>query len=148
MDVALPLDFDGFLRRECPNCEQEFKWHNGKTDAAPEDYLYPDVHWCPLCGESAALDQWWTPRQLEYVRSVAAGPVIDQLTDDLFKGLDDSKFVKVTRNSSKREVPDPLVEPDDMTILEPPCHPWEPIKVPDNASPPFYCLICGEAFTV
>jgi hypothetical protein len=24
--VAMPLDSDGFLRRECPTCQQQFKW--------------------------------------------------------------------------------------------------------------------------
>ena len=24
--VSLPLDSDGFLRRECPTCEREYKW--------------------------------------------------------------------------------------------------------------------------
>lgn len=28
ISVSIPLDDDGFLRRECPTCEQEFKWFN------------------------------------------------------------------------------------------------------------------------
>jgi hypothetical protein len=24
--MSLPLDGDGFLRRECPKCERQFKW--------------------------------------------------------------------------------------------------------------------------
>ena len=24
--MEIPLDSDGFLRRECPTCEREFKW--------------------------------------------------------------------------------------------------------------------------
>lgn len=148
MDVSFPLDLDGFLRRECPHCEQEFKWHHGKTEDAPQDFVYPDVHWCPLCGQSAAIDQWWTPAQLDYQQAVVAGPLMDQVADELFSGISDSKHFKVTRTSTQHEVPDPLVEPDDMIILEPPCHPWEPVKVGDDAKPPYYCLICGDSFTV
>jgi hypothetical protein len=33
-----------------------------------------------------------------------------------------------------------------MLIITPPCYPWEPVKVPDDAAAPFYCLICGDAY--
>lgn len=26
VSMSLPLDEDRFLRRECPNCERQFKW--------------------------------------------------------------------------------------------------------------------------
>jgi len=146
--VSLPLDVDGFIRRECPNCEQEFKWHHGKTDDAPDDYVYPNVHWCPLCGESAAIDKWWTPAQAEYVRNAAMGPVLDQLGETLKDAVRGSKFLKVELSNDRPEVPDPLVEPDDMVIIAPPCHQWEPVKVPDDSVAPYYCLLCGEAYAV
>lgn len=73
ISIQLPLDADGFLRRECPNCEQEFKWHHGTTDAAPTDFIYPDLYWCPRCGKSADHDSWWTTAQLEYQQQVVAG---------------------------------------------------------------------------
>lgn len=43
-------------------------------------------------------------------------------------------------------VSEPLHEPDDMVIVEPPCHPEEPVKVPDDAQAPFHCLDCGTPF--
>jgi hypothetical protein len=33
-----------------------------------------------------------------------------------------------------------------MVIVAPPCHPWEPVKVPDEATGELHCLICGTAF--
>lgn len=42
-----PPDSDGFLRRECPSCEREFKWfsHNeGDPNAEPATQYF-----CPLC---------------------------------------------------------------------------------------------------
>jgi hypothetical protein len=26
VSMSLPLDEDGFLRRECPTCERQFRW--------------------------------------------------------------------------------------------------------------------------
>ncbi|MCU1392059.1 MAG: hypothetical protein JWM34_487 [Ilumatobacteraceae bacterium] len=147
--IELPLDADGFLRRECPACLQEFKWHHGKTDAAPDDFIYPDVHWCPLCGQSAALDQWWTEAQLEYAQQAALGPAMRAIADELDDTFRNNSFIKFEVTSDDdEEVPDPLVEPDDMMIVAPPCHEWEPVKVPEDRHAPYFCLICGESFAV
>jgi hypothetical protein len=42
--------------------------------------------------------------------------------------------------------PAALREPNDMIILAPPCHSWEPVKVPEEATGRVYCLVCGEPF--
>ncbi|WP_166880036.1 hypothetical protein [Salinibacterium sp. ZJ450] len=144
--ISLPLDSDGFLRRECPNCELEFKWHHGKTPDAPEDFVYPPVYWCPRCGRSAGHDSWWTPEQLDYARAAAMGPMLDQLDDELAGATRGSKHLSIKLSSERPEIPDPMVEPDDMIALQPPCHPWEPVKVPENSAQPHFCLVCGEAF--
>ncbi|MEA5457314.1 hypothetical protein SPF06_21565 [Sinomonas sp. JGH33] len=149
MEIAmeLPLDADGFLRRECPNCQREFKWHHGPTADAPEGIVYPPVHWCPLCGRSAALDSWWTQAQIEYQQGVLAASAGDILADAFKAVRSDHLRLEVNRSAQPAQ-PDPLVEPDDMVIVAPPCHPWEPVKVPDEARGPFFCLLCGEAFAV
>jgi hypothetical protein len=146
--VSLPLDSDGFIRRECPNCEREFKWFSheeGDTNAEAVDQYF-----CPLCGAGAGTDSWWTPAQLEYMNGVS-GPAMDLYMQDsidkMFKGI---KGMKVTPNRSFSlgiETPDALTEPDDMVIAEPPCHPNEPVKVPDGTAK-VYCPICGDAFAV
>ena len=43
--------------------------------------------------------------------------------------------------------PDPLHEPDDMVIVQPPCHQNEPLKVPEEATGLVHCLVCGSAFS-
>ena len=35
--------------------------------------------------------------------------------------------------------------PDDMVMVEPPCHPAEPLKVPEDATGSVHCLVCGTA---
>jgi len=46
------------------------------------------------------------------------------------------------------EVPASLTESDDLRIVALPCHDYEPVKVSDNSSGPFHCLLCGTAFAV
>lgn len=146
--MTLPLDGDGFLRRECPTCESEFKWFGhdeGDSDAEPVSQYF-----CPLCGVPAGTDSWWTPAQLEHGFG-AAGGAIDQLVKDtmadVFKGI---KGLTYKANSSFTlgiEAPEPLSEPDDMVIVEAPCHPNEPLKVPEGRTVRVHCLVCGTAFT-
>ena len=148
--VSLPLDDDGFLRRECPTCEQEFKWYGHGEGSGDAEQV--NQYFCPRCGVGADLDQWWTPAQLEYGRGVAA-PAMDEavngLIDDLFKSVRNGRPIRVKRTgrfSFDIPTPEPLAEPNDMVIMESPCHPNEPVKVPAEATFQVYCLICGTPF--
>ena len=150
--VSLPLDNDGFLRRECPSCRQQFKWHNGPANDEAEGQASAELYFCPFCGQSAAPDQWLTGEQLAYIQG-AAMPGIMRLVDDelssLFKGMN-SKHLKVkqTGHLDVPDEPDALIEPDDMAIVASPCHGWEPIKVPDDIASPVHCLVCGRPFAL
>lgn len=148
--MTLPLD-NGFLRRECPFCIRQFKWHSGPTDDRPEDAIDPPVYFCPYCGESAQPDQWWTKEQIEYTRKFAlieGSKIVKDKFKDLEKKSRDS-FIKIkVGNTNEPEPPSALHEPNDMTLVQSPCHPWEPFKVLDDWSEPLHCLVCGERFTI
>ncbi|GEN79486.1 hypothetical protein [Actinotalea fermentans] len=145
--VSIPLDSDGFLRRECPTCEGEFKWFS--HDEGDPDAEVAEQYFCPLCGVPAGCDSWWTPAQLAYMQGVAA-PEIDRVIresiGDAFRGIRGVTFRQNADFGLGTPTPDPLVEPDDMIIVEPPCHPNEPVKVPEAATARLYCLVCGAPF--
>ncbi|WP_221847973.1 MULTISPECIES: hypothetical protein [Micrococcaceae] len=147
--VALPLDTDGFLRRECPNCGGQFKWHHGPANAEAEQQSPPPAYSCPLCGRPAANDAWYTPAQIELATSSALHVAHEAIHDSLESALRGRKGLTYKRSrAALEEVTDPLVEPDDMVIVASPCHDFEPIKVPEVHTGILYCLICGAAFTV
>lgn len=147
--VQLPLDDDGFLRRECPHCLQQFKWHHGPTESRPKDEADPAVYYCPLCGVSAAPDQWWTQEQLTFIQESAAGPALREVSDELEKAFRGVKGLNYKREQlDEPEPPEALHEPNDMITLAPPCHPWEPVKLPAKATVRVYCLICGKPFAI
>ena len=147
--VSLPLDSDGFLRRECPNCEQEFKRFSHQEDDPGAELI--NQYFCPLCGVPAGLGSWWTPAQLVYMNGVS-GPAFDQYIQDsvtqMFKGVKGMRFEPNRSFSLGIETPGALAEPDDMMIAEPPCHPNEPVKVPEEYALKVHCLVCGSAFAV
>ncbi|GAB3129097.1 hypothetical protein [Glaciibacter psychrotolerans] len=150
--VALPLDNDGFLRRECPTCLRQFKWHNGPANEEAEQQAPADSYFCPFCAQAALPDQWLTTEQVDHVRGVAIPAAIKSIDDALseaFKGFK-SKNIKVTKTGhlNTPDEPNPLTEADDMMIIASPCHSWEPIKVPDETASPVHCIVCGQAFAI
>lgn len=50
--------------------------------------------------------------------------------------------------SFEMDINDPgvLEEPDDMVVVEPPCHPNELLKIPGDSLARIFCLVCGIPF--
>lgn len=148
--VNLPLD-NGYLRRECPDCGREFKWHHGPTEGRPGDAVDPDVYFCPYCGKSAPHDHWWTTSQLEYIQQfglIEAAREVDEGFRDLERKSRNSLIQFKRGRTETPEPPELMHEPNDMMIVMPPCHPWEPVKIIEDWKEPLHCLICGKAFAV
>ena len=147
--VSLPLD-GGFLRRECSRCEHQFKWHHGPTAERPEDTVDPRLYYCPYCGEPSPVDDWWTQEQIEYIQQSALGPMMHELADGFQRSLGSQRnsLIQISLEFDEPEPPSSLVEPQDMTEIQSPCHPWEPIKIYDSWTSSLYCLLCGERFAL
>jgi uncharacterized Zn finger protein (UPF0148 family) len=150
-EIQIPLDSQGYLRRQCPNCEREFKWHHGPTEEMPEDAPEPNEYFCPYCGAAAALDQWWTQEQVEALQTEAlreAMPAVDKALREAMKPLDKSGFIRTEIKSNPVNPATPLFEPEDMVGVASPCHSYEPLKILEGWEDPIHCLICGQPFTV
>lgn len=147
--MTLPLDADGFLRRECPTCEREFKWlpsPENEQSPTPEGGYY-----CPYCAIQGPADSWWTKPQLEHVKSLAyseiVAPELKKFADDLARHKPTTgSGIGITFDMEAPDVvdPEPLEEPDDMVRVDFECHPREPVKVIEAWSAPAHCLLCGQ----
>ena len=145
VNISIPLDDDGFVRRECPTCEAHFKWFSHDEDSS--DAEVADQYYCPLCGQAAAPDQWFTSDQVELAQAALMPEALNAISDELTHTFRNSKHLTYRPGApAVSDLPEPLHEPNDMRIVEPPCHPNEPVKVPDNHSEPIHCLICGVRF--
>lgn len=81
--IPIPRDENGYLGRECPECERYFKITPG-TGLTGTDLPCR----CPYCGHSAAQDQFFTKAQIEFARSV----VINKVTGALIKDMKTLEF--------------------------------------------------------
>lgn len=73
--VDIKKDDEGYLGRECPECEKYFKIKPGTG--------IPDFYdcYCPYCRHFGPQDHFWTKQQIEYARSV----VLNKVSGDLLK---------------------------------------------------------------
>lgn len=149
IDLTLPLD-GPFLRRQCPSCQRQFKWHHGPTDDRPNDAEDPPTYHCPYCGEPAETGSWWTDEQVEYAREIATAQTALALNQEFaqFSRHHRRGPFRVSVRPSAQALPAAPVEPADMAIVAPPCHPWEPFKVLDQWAEPLHCLVCGRRFAL
>jgi hypothetical protein len=77
LGMTIPLDSDGFLRRECPTCEREFKWQPSEGEAAEDAEPADDVgYFCPYCAIQAPTNAWLTQAQIALAQNIVARQVI------------------------------------------------------------------------
>ena len=144
-EMSVPLDSDGFLRRECPTCEREFKWLSspeGEGEPGPEGGYY-----CPYCAIQAPPGSWFTAAQIELAQNTlmreVIGPELDKMSNDLRRSSQGS-LISFDMKYDKPRAFDPLVESNDMCRFDFQCHPAEPVKVLEDWGRPVHCLICGN----
>ncbi len=146
MAIELPLDA-GFLRRQCPNCDQQFKWHSGPAAGRPQDASEGPQYFCPLCGQAGAKDAFWTHEQLNYIGEAVMPDVHLEFQSEMSRIAQRSKHLSFEPGRVPNHPPS-LHEPSDMVEVQPPCHPWEPVKIPEVWDSALYCLLCGTAYKV
>lgn len=140
----MPVDSEGFMRRECPTCERELKWvgasEGDASTPAPEGGYF-----CPYCAVQAPANAWWTKDQLKAIEAKMHNEVIKPQLDDLGKSLERSstQHVKFTSKPMPRTAEPQLTESDDMRRIDFGCH-TEPVKVLEDWNGAVHCPLCGE----
>lgn len=143
LSFAIPLDSDGFLRRECPHCEREFKWRPDADDDAGEP-MPTEGYACPYCSGRAPADHWWTKEQLEHAEQLAASEILGPEMKKLERRADPRSMISFEVKVDVPDKPTPLAEePDDMRRIDFGCHPSEPVKVREDWTGEVRCIICA-----
>ncbi len=148
LGMSVPLDADGFLRRECPTCEREFKGLPGSDDAEAEE-APEGGYFCPYCGIQAPAGSWFTKAQIELAENMVATEVVGPMLKDFARGMNkigrlSGGILSVRAKYDPPDKMDPLTEADDMQRVDLECHPSEPVKVLDGWGDRVYCVFCGQ----
>jgi hypothetical protein len=148
LGMSVPLDGDGFLRRECPTCEREFKWLPNADDEAESTEAPDGGYFCPYCAIQAPPGSWFTRAQLDLAQNIVATEVVGPMLKDFSRDLNSigrsGEMFSVSASYDEPDEMDPLTEVDDMRRVDFACHPVEPVKVIDSWDGQVHCLSCGE----
>ena len=168
ISISLPLDKDGFFRRECPLCCREFKLllkeeelndltqkslklflleekekenNSDDSDDQQKEYI------CPYCGQASPDNSWWTKEQLAYINIFAKNIAAKMLNEHLIRPLQ-SKFSgsssSIRFKGKEMEEQEPWISPetDDMDVFELPCC-QRKMKIDDSWKGKVHCFFCG-----
>jgi len=174
MHISLPLDKDGFFRRECPLCCREFKLlldkkelddlaqkgidsfllegEQAETNSDDSDAQKKEYN-CPYCGQVGPDDSWWTQEQLAYIRIFAKNVMAKMVNEHLIRPLrrnfsrSSSGPISMRFEGKEMEEQEPWISPetDDMDIFELPCC-QRKMKIEDGWKGKVYCFFCGFPF--
>lgn len=151
ISFSVPRDEDGFLRRECPTCERQFKqWVSASDDEDdPSGSDADGVYVCPYCAVEAPRDAWFTTQQIEDAQALALreifGPAVDQMKRSASRSNRSTGVIRIDVEASVPELPEPQAEDMTMTRVEFSCHPEQAVKVLDTWDRPVHCLMCGSS---
>jgi hypothetical protein len=115
--VSIPVDEDGYLGRECPQCEQHYRIYADDYEALPDGINL----WCTYCGHHAEHSEFFTQQQLARLKRPAFD-YAQQLIDETFRsafsrmGRSQSSAVSVSYRS-KPFFPDPLPGIDEERMI-------------------------------
>jgi hypothetical protein len=104
-EIQFDLDENGLFGRECPQCLEYFKLKMG-TGLPVTDHI------CPYCLYKGTQQEFFTPDQNEYIKSIITRKVFGQIQKEFsksFKKLENStrnnKFIKIKIKSSNTTIP-------------------------------------------
>lgn len=169
IELSIPLDSDGYLRRECPFCRKQFKVlipedeRENLASRAIQDHLPEDLEVdtvddehvdqgtlvCPYCGQEHSVRAWWTQEQIEFFTQHArkiAHEIIQQTLGKSLRNLQRSSggLISVEVETDFDALGEPIIapDPDDMTLFALPCC-ERAIKIEDDWPGTIHCPYCG-----
>ena len=146
--ISFPLDSDGFLSQECPECERIFKVVFDQSDGDAKAGGKP-LAFCPYCGHQE-LDAWWTKDQVSYLAEFATEtfvrPIIRDFGENLKRSLAGSSMSVKTTMASSKSLAAPIESEVGMSVALFKCCD-ENIKH-DGSRGALHCICCGELKSV
>ena len=146
--VCLPLDGDDFLSRECPYCKMRFKIHRKNLKKNKKDNSVRDIY-CPYCGQTAKSNEFWTQKQIAYLKKSAecefVEPELKKVQNYLKQLETQSEFlsIKVKSNMKKSSKPVPPEETNNMEIFTFPCCGLQ-LKIDKTWQKEIHRISCGK----
>lgn len=141
-DLKISLDSEGFVRRECPKCEREFKLQTLEKDFQTPPVKNSGEVTCPYCKHRSSADQWWSKNQVKYINDMQSFFAFNFITPKALK-IKSTPFVTVKTTITQTEEPIMPSEIDDMKRISITCCERD-IKILENWNGDIVCPDCSK----
>lgn len=148
--LSFPLDDDKFLRRECPDCEKEFKIQTIEKDGYFDsglDKQESNKMTCPYCGHRSKVREWWTKDQVNYISQENERIAFDLIQNELGGSMINTGLIQVTLTPNTIPKTSMNPEKNDMKIFELSCCERD-IKILENWTEKVYCPDCSKIYKI
>ena len=108
MTIAIPLDEDGYMLLQCPQCGGYFKVDS--TDYEAEDV---EELWCPFCG--LKNDSFWPDEVMELAKAKALNSIMgdfEQIFSQIGKNTSKQSIIQLSVETSFEKEREGLILPD------------------------------------
>lgn len=165
--IEIPLDEDGYLRRECNLCKSQFKIHvkteylENQTKELLDSFLKDtnnseenendkqEEYYCPYCGQKNLSNELWTTEQIKYIHIFAQNYINNLINKDLLKKLKNFKssgsFFKIEFKGKELPFTEPWISPEENDLNVFPlscCNEKIKIEIKHNMKK-YFCFYCG-----
>lgn len=140
--IAIRLDDNGLLRKECPFCEQEYKtFPNDETSESQEKY------YCPYCGTPAPENEQLTKDQVQHIEDLLDNEmteIVNKSLGKMTKSFRNNKSINFNYKPMKKQEPRTQVESMDMKEVFFGCCNTSVFVSYPRTYKVMYCELCGS----
>ena len=168
LNIEVPLDSQGFLRRQCPLCNMEFKIKVDEKELTDlitsgiSSYLIIEEDsedtkeeettelFCPYCSQESDVNEFWTEEQNAYFNIYAENILADLVNDNFIRPMKrefkkpSSGPIGITIEADEMKKKEPWISPedDDMDVHSLSCCGKE-LKLLETWDKEYACIYCG-----
>jgi hypothetical protein len=152
--LALRVDLEGFLARECPSCSRQFKLRvvdrfSVNPDAPTLNEGSPSeaaTGHCPLCHEIVVGGNWRTHAQQQFIRNCIVDAVTKVYSSRFLSASMGSRALVELNGFPLGAVSEAPREQNQMSLVILPCHENYPLKIPSDWTDDVSCFLCGTRY--
>jgi uncharacterized Zn-finger protein len=99
-EISIPADEDGYVKFQCPYCNQKFKLNASEIEESDVVDLY-----CPVCGLANEVSNFYSDEVMEKAMSIAENEAMNMIFD-MFKDFERSTRSNKNFNVKAGKKPD------------------------------------------
>lgn len=100
VSVNINEDKDGYVERECAECEKTFKIKPSTIDSSSDKWF------CPYCNHVGSYQNFFTKQQIEYAKATITRQISDEFDQAVYDTVNSSGCMSITKYADQQPSPE------------------------------------------